>query len=169
MSVLAIDIDLGRITAVDSHRGVLCHGVDPFSAEGRFSAVDVETVLIEIAGPVMHHEESHSHRRWMLYNAAVASILVSSFVEDIDNVLVATSTDWTKGYSEIERDAVAGIRPLKYKTVTRKKGGKSVITREPIWAENHDTRECRAMLYFHARDPKPWKPLDQYLKDLVRK
>lgn len=167
MSVLAVDIDLGRITAVHSEKGVICHGQDPLANPARI-VVDAETVLIEIAGPILHHEESHSYRRWMLYNVAVATVYATAF-GPYAKVLVATSTAWTKGYSEIERDAIAGITPLKYKTVTRKKANKSVVTREPIWAEPHDVRECRCMLYMFARDPKPWKPLDQYLKELVGK
>ncbi len=169
MSVLAIDIDLGRCTAVDSEHGLVCHLANPIDMGTGLAhaAARAETVLIEIAGPIMHHEESHSHRRWMLYNVAVASMLSIAWAGK--DVLVATSTAWTKGYSEIERDAIAGITPTKYKTVTRKKAGKSVVTREPIWAECHDVRECRCMIYFHARDPKPWMSLTQYLKELVGK
>ncbi len=170
MSVLAIDIDLGRITAVHSELGAICHGVEPFFGAPMLgkAASEADTILVEIAGPIMHHEESHSHRRWMIYNAVVAAKIVSAF-DRYAPVLVATSTAWTKGYSEIERDAIAGIHPLKYKTVTRTKAGKSKVTREPIWAEPHDCREARCMIYFFLRDPKPWVPLDQYLKALCAK
>jgi hypothetical protein len=163
-SVCAIDIDLGRLTAVHSESGVAFHG-KPWEDGTPLPVADL--YLIEIAGPIMHHEESHSHRRWMLFNAVLAGLLVASLEEAGFKVLVGTSTAWTQGYSEIERDAIAGIRPTKYKTVTRKKGGKSVVTREPIWAEPHDVRECRAMIFFHSVNPKVWKPLDQYLKELV--
>lgn len=171
MSVLAIDIDLGRITAVHSELGVIAHGENPFTPTffgmKWKAALSAQTILVEVAGPIMHHEESHSHRRWMLYNVAVAATLASSWAGK--NVLLATSTAWTKGFSEIDRASIAGIAPKKYKTVTRKKGGRSVVTREPIWAEPHDVRECRTMIYFYARAPEPWKPLDQYLKELVGK
>jgi hypothetical protein len=166
-SVIAVDIDLGRWTAVHSVDGVLAHGRDPSTgfAVAQFTRPDV--VLIEVAGPVMHHEESHSHRRWMIYNAGWAAMLALTWKDLVPKILVAPSTAWTQGFGELERDAIAGIRPVKYKTVTRKKGGKSVVTREPIWAEPHDVRECRCMMYFYSVAPKHWKPLDQYLKELV--
>lgn len=167
MSTLAIDIDLGRVTAVDSVRGVLAHGVAPEKWD-----VDIEgitQVLVEIAGPILHHEESHSYRRWMLFNAVLATTYVVAFEDIHVPVLVATSTAWTKGYSEVQRDAIAGILPLRYKNVTTKKAGNAKVTRVPIWDEPHDVRECRCMLYFRQRDPKPWTPLSQYLKELVGK
>lgn len=161
MRTLAIDIDLGRITMVDSVAGVLCHGVDPFDDDApiKRTVAAPRLVLIEVAGPVMHHEESHSWRRWCIYNAIVAAQMVDTFARDDIKCLVSTSTAWTKGYGEKERHAIAGMLPLKHKTGKGKK--------VPIYAEAHDIRECRAMLYFYQRDPTPWKPLDQYLKELV--
>jgi len=167
MSVCAIDIDLGRLTAVHSESGVAFHG-KPWEDGAPLPVADL--YLIEIAGPIMHHEESHSHRRWMLFNAVIASLLVAALEGAGFKVLVGTSTAWTQGYSEIDRDAIAGIHPTKYKTVTRKdkkNPGKVKVTREPIWAEPHDCRECRCMLFFHSVNPKVWKPLDHYLKELV--
>lgn len=161
--VLAIDIDLGRCTAVHSERGVICHGVDMLAPGTGFN-LSAETILIEVAGPILHHDESHSYRRWMIYNSMTAALLVAA-LSPLAKVLVATSTAWTKGYSEVERDAIAGILPTKYKMVTRK----NKITREPLWLEAHDIRECRCMLYLFARDPKPWKSLTHYLKELVGK
>lgn len=165
MSRIAIDIDLGRVTVVHSESGVIAHGADPDTINWA-SCPGADLILSEIAGPILHHEESHSYRRWMLYNAIVAAQLERHFVGP---VLVATSTAWTKGYSEVERDAITGILPLRYKNVTRTKGGNATVTRVAIWEEPHDVRECRCMLYFHQRDPSPWKPLTQYLKELVNK
>lgn len=165
MSTLAIDIDLGRVTAVHSELGVVCHGVDPSTVCWPIA----DLVLIEVAGPILHHEDSHSYRRWMLYNVAVAVGLTHRFEIGGTSVRLATSTAWTKGFGEIERDAIAGIRPLRYKNVTTKKAGNAKVTRVPIWDEPHDVRECRCMLYFRQRDPKPWTPLSQYLKELVGK
>jgi hypothetical protein len=165
MSTLAIDIDLGRVTAVHSGLGVICHGVDPSTV----CWPNADLVLIEVAGPILHHEESHSYRRWMLYNVAVAVGLAHRYDSIMTPVRFATSTAWTKGYSEVQRDAIAGILPLRYKNVTKKKGSNATVTRVPIWEEPHDVRECRCMLYLHQRDPKPWQPLAQYLKELVGK
>lgn len=162
--VLAIDIDLGRVTAVHSEDGVICHGVDPEGIDlvGCSHRTTLSRVLIEIAGPVMHHEESHSFRRWLIYNAAVASALCHDFLRRSGcKVLVCPSTVWTKGYTEPERHAIAGILPLKHKTVKGKK--------VPIYAEPHDVRECRAMIDMFRKDPSVWVPLDQYLQSLVGK
>lgn len=166
LGILAIDIDLGRFTAVHSVDGVMAHSADPCGVDivGLSHRTVLNRVLIEVAGPVMHHAESHSHRRWMLYNMATASRFYDEFLRRSGcKVLVAPSTAWTEGYTELERDAIAGIRPLKYKTVTRK--GKT--TRVPIWAEPHDVRECRCMIDMFQKNPKHWKPLDQYLKELI--
>jgi len=155
-SILAIDIDLGRCTMVDSWAGVVCHGVHPFvlAAHPRLSPA---TVLIEVAGPIMHHADSHSHRRWLLYNIATAVTLAQRF--SFANVLVCSSTTWTKGYTEPARHAIAGINPLKHKLV---KG-----ERVAIYAEPHDVRECRAMIDFYHKAPKSWVPLPVYLESLI--
>ena len=169
MSTLAIDVDLGRFTAVHSTAGVLAHG-HPWDGPwptglGSFATMyQTDVLLLEVAGPIMHHEESHSWRRWAIFNALWIGQLIGSLPESSSfssghNILVATSTAWTKGFGEKERHAIAGMNPLKFKTVKGKK--------VPIYAEAHDIRECRAMLYFHERDPKTWKTLDEYLKELV--
>lgn len=160
---VAIDIDLGRFTVVVENGPVLAHGVDPLSDDAPLELPEnVDTVLIEVAGPIMHHEESHSHRRWMIYNAMMAVSVMGGYRMPWMNFLFASSTAWTNGFPEAERHAIAGMNPLKYRKAV--KGRKPV----PIYAEAHDIRECRAMLDFFRKCPKHWKPLDQYLKELVK-
>ncbi len=82
MSVLAIDIDLGRMTAVHSTAGVVCLN-GTWSPEWPKPGI----ALIEIAGPILHHEESHSYRRWMIYNAIRAAQLAESWKGLVPKIL----------------------------------------------------------------------------------
>ena len=159
MTTTAIDIDLNNFTVVDRAGAIWAHKA-PWSERSyvlpRISQYGL--VLIEIAGPVMHHAESHSHRRWMIFNVAAAVQL--AHMVGLDRARFSTSTTWTKGYKEEDRHALAGIMPLKY-TLTKK--GK----RTPIYADAHDIRECKCMLYFHAHAPNAWVTLDEFLTALI--
>jgi hypothetical protein len=168
--ILAIDIDLGNITAVSSRAGVVSHK-ENYTPEGLVSAIysripGLDTVLIELAGPVMHHRESHSHRRWMIYNALMGARLAYSF--DLgEDILVSASTQWTRGYSEEKRHAISGMLPLKYTTRTVTKKGVKTQVKSPVYAEPHDVRECRCMIDFYAKYPAAWVTVDEYLAALV--
>jgi len=164
--VIAIDIDLHSLTAVQdlgAGPGVLA---DRLPLAGFMQALQnspgADVVLIETAGPVMHHAESHSFRRWLIYNAMVTGLLYNYFRVGDTRVLVSPSTLWTQGYSEPKRHAVAGMLPLKHKNVTRK--GKT--TQVPIYAQPHDIRECRCMLDFYRKKPTSWVPLLTYVGSL---
>ena len=152
--MIAIDVDLRKITAVDTEGNVLCDRDDLGPLASRFS---FGPVICEIAGPVMHSADGRDacppgKRRWMLYNmgwiARLAAVRPTS-------VLVATSTAWTKGYTESQRHAIAGMIPLKHK-----KDG------TPVYKYAHDVRECFAMLHFYTLDPKVWVPFNTYLESL---
>jgi hypothetical protein len=163
--ILAVDIDLGDITVVSSQKGVIAHQADPFGRMGELPA-GVDTVLIELAGPVMHHQESHSHRRWMIYNALVGALLFEHFTRG-EEILVSASTQWTRGYSEEKRHAISGMLPLKYTTrMVTKKGVKTQV-KSPVYAEPHDVRECRCMIDFHTKYPAAWVTMADYLAALV--
>lgn len=149
--VIAVDVDLRRMTAVSSLTGVIANKIDPASRPILTDAHLDATILVEIAGPVLHHDESHSYRRWMIYNTAIAAGIAARY----PNVLVSPSTAWTNGYNEEYRQAVAGILP------TGKTSSGALK-----YAECHDVRECRAMLYFHRASPKKWVSLTTYLAGL---
>lgn len=144
--IIAVDIDLRKMTAVSSLGHVLANKVNPALKPVLTDAHKDATILVEIAGPVMHHEESHSYRRWMIYNSIIAAGIAARF----PNVLVSPSTLWTNGYNEEYRQAVAGILP-------NEKGK---------YDECHDVRECRAMIYFFKSKPRAWVPLTTYLAGL---
>ena len=154
--VIAIDVDLGRFTAVHSTRGVLAdnHRKGLFPTKFTDALYDVDVLLLEVAGPVMHHAESHSHRRWMIYNALWIGYLLGGIPEHStlghDSCFVCPSTIWTKGYDEKSRQAIAGLPGVAKKA-------------------DHDVRECLTMIDFYRKDPSVWVPLDQYMLSLCPK
>jgi hypothetical protein len=157
---VAIDIDLRSITAVSTTRGSLCkqYAIHPAAFYKAFLSSSPEEILVlcEIAGPVMHATSNRDacppgKRRWMIYNAAWVSELCALW----ENTRVATSTAWTKGYTEAARHAIAGIHPIK-----TDKNGRS------IYADPHDVREVRAMLCMHHLAPQAWVPIYDYLEKL---
>jgi hypothetical protein len=162
--ILAIDIDLGNVTVVSNRKGVIAHQAGPFSGINFPDGTD--TVLIELAGPVMHHQESHSHRRWMIYNALVGARIAAELADHLP-VLVSASTQWTRGYSEEKRHAISGMLPLKYTTHTATKKGVKTQVKSPVYAEPHDIRECRCMIDFYTKYPAAWVTMDEYLAALV--
>lgn len=156
--VTAVDIDLNRFTTANSQGGIHAHSAPWTEVRNVFPrAAPDGVVLIEVAGPVMHHKESHSHRRWMIFNVAAAVEL--AHIVGLDRARFSTSTVWTRGYSEEQRHALAGIFPYKRK-VTR---GKSI----PVYADPHDVRECQCMLYMFSVNPKAWVTLPDLLASMV--
>lgn len=151
--IIAVDVDLRKITAVSNRRGVLADRaadywpVSDFNGEALF--------LMEIAGPIMHRAGNqntmHGTHKWMIYNAAT----IGKWGAHIENLLVCTSTAWTQGYEEKARHAIAGLHPLKHT-----KAG------HPQYKHPHDIRECLCMLYFFKINPNAWKPLPTFLESL---
>lgn len=150
MRTIAVDCDLRRIHAWDSESGMVCYKAPDLGYLFEYIfAQDADTrVLFEIVGPIMHREgdarKLHHTHRWMIYNAAMAAHLDRWLREKgYDSPLVATSTAWTRGYTEKERHKIACAD-----------------------ARNHDLRECQSMLAFHRAYPKPWVPLPAFLEAL---
>lgn len=159
MITTAVDIDLNNFTVVDGVGTVWAHKA-PWSERNEvFERIASHgPVLIEIAGPVLHHKEGYDYRRWMIFNVAAAVQL--AHMVGVDRARFSSSTTWTKKYKEEYRHALAGIMPLKYKL---SKKGKRI----PVYAHPHDVRECQCMLFFHSHDPKAWVTLDEYLTSLT--
>lgn len=151
MTIVAVDVDLRKITMVFGDTVIADREDLPPRIVGCSGPI-----LCEIAGSIMHSVDGRDacppgKRRWMLYNMGwIAQLAVTH-----PNVLVATSTAWTKGYKEAQRHSIAGMDPLKFT-----KAG------HPVYKYAHDVRECFAMLHFYHLDPKVWVPLSQYLENL---
>lgn len=157
VAVIALDIDLGRIHAFSTRDGRVCYKADalPFSA---LTTHDV--VLAECWSPQMYFKNQDSRSlksakgeltnrlRACIYNSFVVGQLAEYLRWEgrEDTLLVAPSTQWTRGFPEDVRQAMAGVS-----------------------GDNHDIRECRTMLAFFKLHRKAWLPYEQYQRNLTRK
>lgn len=144
--VVAIDCDLHRIHAWSARVGRVCYQrPDPTDLLAFGARHQVDTWLFEIAGALYQKREKpgvmRQTLRWMLFNIAVAAQLRENLPGR--QFLVATSAQWTRGYSEAERRLLARAD-----------------------APNHDLRECQCMLHFYTIHPGAWRPFDDYLKGI---
>lgn len=158
MRLLTCDIDLRRCHLYDAtDEELLCLDATPVelvqAIMQRARGSDI-TLAVEVAGVIMHGpQQSHMQRRmaWSLYNIAVVARL-AQFAEAMDSVtmLVATSTKWTKGFTEVRRHKMSGAEDEQGFTK----------------AQNHDIKEMKAMAWFFRRDPSAWVPFGRYLECL---
>jgi hypothetical protein len=155
MSICAIDIDIREFTVVGN--GMANQRDDLHYAVMDASHFDM--VLIEVASAICYHGDSKaaaaSTARWQIWNSLAAGVLWAKLARPDRRVRVSPSSRWTMGYDEKTRHAMAGINPVKFK-----KNG------VPVYAENHDIRECRAMLWSYSVKPALWVPMEQYLESL---
>jgi hypothetical protein len=160
--IYAIDIDIGRITIVSS-AGAVHQVKDPWDVRPLIDCGSI--VLLEVAAPVFYHGDGKaaftSTARWMIWNALAAGMIYQSLCST-RAVQAAPSSVWTMGYDEPTRHELAGMKPVSFKTYTRK--GKKVVS--PVYSRedgNHDVRECRAMLWSYGVKPSLWEPFCCYL------
>ncbi len=146
---LAIDCDLRKLFAVDSHGSVIAKAasqtdaIDDWTQRAPLGSV----VLFEIASPVSFTRAAAGHAamtrlaQWAIWNAVTAARL-DRMVRSRPGVqfLVSPSNRWTRGLELKVRHKLAGAKqPQK------------------------DLRECETMLWSHAHMPGLWQPLDAYL------
>lgn len=143
---LAIDIDLGRITAWSSAFGVVADSSSTIPTE----AIEAhQTVLVETASPFFYTPlnkitkgEVINRLKWAIYNVAICA--------DIYHVkptaLFSPSSLWTNGYPEDVREQMAGC------------AGKC----------NHDVRACISMIWFYQHSGFKWAPWPEYLSTLLK-
>ena len=153
MSVCAIDIDIREFTVVSGDEAAQTHSL----RDAAMAMTGYDVALIEVASAICYHGDSKaataSTARWQIWNSLTAGWLACRFRGG--SLLVSPSNRWTMGYDEKTRHELAGIKPLKFK-----KNG------VPVYAENHDIRECRAMLWSYSVKPALWVPMEQYLETL---
>jgi hypothetical protein len=145
VSILAIDCDFKKHYAVDTTGLVWLKASDnwgaPYHEWSHFDAI-----LFEIASPVDYTPDgnkaiAYNKRKWTIWNVAQAVHLAD--VNSCRNFLVASSSQWTKGYDLKTRHHMAGCKQ-----------------------KQKDLRECEAMIWFYKQDPSAWVPLPQYLSAL---
>lgn len=143
MSVIAVDCDLRRIHAWCSERGRVCYKAPDIQRILDYTRA-TDTVIYEIAAPIPFRDGNHrKFLSWMAYNNAIAGALHELCCAK--SFLVAGSTVWTLGYPEKDRHLLAGLDTKK---------------------DNHDLRECQAMIYFYSTNPGTWLPYPKYLESL---
>jgi hypothetical protein len=141
--VLAIDIDIERITAYSSTKQVVQDGGNTLPI-AEMLAHDI--VLVETGSPYIYGDPNDKgnqfHRlRWLIYNIAR-----SKECHTIKpNALFAPSSEWTMKYPEKAREAMAGVT------------GKF----------NHDIRACICMIYFYGLDKKLWVPWESFMGNII--
>ena len=130
-TILAIDVDIGRIHAYSNTKGRICYNAPDFPWE---EMEKHDLVLIECASPLVYSKgkgELYHRLRWIIYN----SMAVGRVKEKLPNhnILVSPSSAWTLGYSEEARNQMAGAD-----------------------GDNHDIRQCRCMIKFYSLAPDKW-------------
>lgn len=141
--VLAIDIDILRITAYSSTMGVVQDGGSSLPEK---EMKEHKIVLVETASPFIYGSANDKgnqyHRlRWMIYNIARS---VDCYNIN-PNALFSPSSEWTMKYPEEAREVMAGCKG-KY---------------------NHDIRACICMIYFYGLSTKLWVPWPEYLTSIT--
>lgn len=139
-SVLALDIDLRRIHAWSSVQGKICYN-SPELPDTR----GYDVVLAECWSPFFYVKPGKPLSKGELTNRFKAAIYNSMRIGELaakcPNLLVAPSSTWTQKYPEETRHIMAGC------------AGKN----------NHDLRECQAMIFFYTKQPSLWVPYAEYL------
>jgi hypothetical protein len=141
--VLAIDIDIERITAYSSTKKVVQDGGAKLPVE-EMLAHDV--VLVETASPHIYGNSSdkgnqYNRLRWMIYNIA-RSVECYNIKP---TALFSPSSVWTMKYPEKTRESMAGV----------------------YGEYNHDVRACICMIYFYSISSGLWVPWDKYMKTII--
>jgi hypothetical protein len=142
-SIIAVDIDLGEITAWSNVHGVIQYH-EPTLPEAAMRTHDV--VLVETASPFIYSAaakgELTNRLRWMIWNVALSE--KASTIKP--GILFAPSSVWSHGYKEPVREIMAGC------------SGKF----------NHDVRACICMVYFYGLSPGDWIPWSAHLDSLLK-
>lgn len=150
MSVLSLDIDLGRIHGWSSERGQVMYK----DTDVNWNEVDQHQVIIaEIASPVFYAKQYNkaeitNRMKWALFNGCTVGRVYQYLCgkQQGTKLLVAPSSAWTLGYPEDQRNRIAGCHG----------------------ENNHDIRECRCMQFFFKTNPGQWKSLPDYLASLQK-
>ena len=149
MASVAFDIDLRRVHGFSDRDGRVCYKAPdwPWDVLGTH-----DTILVEVASPQdtsKSKAEAYNRRRWMISNAAQFGRLVcwAEMWGMLDKILVSTAPEWTLGYAEEMREAIAGCRG----------------------EDNHDIRACRCMLHFFRSNPDKWYPVTAWYDKISTK
>ena len=140
--IIACDIDLRRCHAWSNQLGRLCYNDTAHNLSAQLEAAKSDVILVEVASPIIYKMSSavlHNKLRWLIYNSWCFGYLWPLY----SKVRVAPSSVWKHGHEEKALHAMLGID-----------------------GDNHDIRECRAMVKMFEMHERDWVEPDNYLATL---
>lgn len=161
MSIIAFDVDYKRIHAWSDKIGRVCFDAPewrPFAD----TIVCHDTILMEVFSPIFYDKSTGNpskdkairtnKMKMALFNARICGEMYSWLIDrygyaKAQTMLVAPSSLWSLGHEEDIRHEIAGV----------------------TGQDNHDIRECRAMIFFYQRNPRQWYKVTDYYNDYPSK
>jgi hypothetical protein len=151
--LIGVDIDLRRCHAWSSTRGrlcykanldELCYAIEPADDSGLNRS---QTLLIECGSAHIYGLQKaalHNKLRWMIWNSYAVGWL-RHFYQRIFGVelLCSPSSTWKHGLQEGPMMKILDIT-----------------------GDNHDIRQCRAMVAMYAKHPEDWVGIEQFMSTL---
>ena len=140
--VIACDIDLRRCHAWSNQAGRIAYNDTPHSLSAQLVAYNPDVILVEVASPIIYNAQPSVLRnklRWVIYNSWALGYLWPIY----NKILVAPSSKWKHGHEEKALHAMLRIE-----------------------GDNHDIRECRAMVRMYEMHPADWVKPETYLEKL---
>jgi len=144
--IVGVDIDLRRCHAWSSTRGKLCYKASLAELVKVIQDSSIHaTFVVECASPhIWGAKENqgmvYNKLRWTIWNSYAIGVL--STIED-RRLFVSPSSTWKHSWQEDEMMKILGIK-----------------------GDNHDIRQCRAMVAMNTMHPKDWIPINTFMEKL---
>lgn len=142
--LIGIDIDLRRCHAWSTEHGRLLYNASHHELTKLIEDIEDATFLVECGSPTVYNLSSnklYNKLRWFIYNSFICGMVASC--DTRSTVLFSPSSAWKKGWSE--DDMMATLK---------------------ITGDNHDIRQCRAMVRMYMMDQSCWVPTEEILEKL---
>lgn len=151
--LIGVDIDLRRCHAWSNTRGRLCYNADLAALTSIITGCNHHTtVLVECSSPHIYNIKKaalYNKLRWMCYNQYALGYIFAFWYgllldgNDVAALLCSPSSTWKHSMSE-----------------------KVMMEVLDITGDNHDIRQCRAMVAMYKKHPEDWKPVEDYMEKL---
>lgn len=160
-TIIGVDIDLHRMHAAEhvlAGDGVIMLNDDrPIRLAARIrqdTGDEKPLVLVECASPHQYGGRLYQKKlAWMIYNSAVLAEIAAMCVimDGAFELRCSPSSTWTKGYPEAARHRMSGADQF---FADRNKD------------DQHNLRECLAMIWFYKQTPDNWTTVHEFLRAL---
>jgi len=145
MERIGVDIDLRRCHAWSDEQGRLLYNGTHQELRTLLIANPDATCPVECSSPIIYGIDTKDGKsmlrnklRWMIYN-----MYTVGFIGDLPNLLFSPSSTWKHGWQENEMMEILDIS-----------------------GDNHDIRQCRAMVIMQTMHPQDWVGIDEFLEKL---